>query len=425
MQRREVVTAFLRRNDELLLLRRSGDVGSYQGRWSAVSGYLEDPTPLAQAKREILEECGLPASELTLIAVAAPLQVPAPELDTLWIVHPFLFELAGDLEPSLDWENLECRWVSPETLADLDCVPALAEALDACLATSPANLSFTLALEEIACDRDHGAAQLGRMALRALEELVADGTVPLDEAACQRLTHFAGQLQRARPSMAPLDNLVAAWRAGIVATEVSGQDLAKRARQLRAESRSASRRAARHFAGLLKPGCRILTLSLSSTVKQALLESADLDLQVIIAESRPLCEGAALAKSLAAAGISVTLVTDAQMAAMAVEADLAVIGADCVTAEGAVINKSGSHLLALAAAEARIPLYAVYESMKRLAAGRPPPPMEMMPAGELGHDLPDGVEIVNRYFEMVPADLVAMHVTEEGCRGGAGEEGPA
>ena len=55
MQRREVVTAFLRRDDKLLLLRRSAAVGSYRGRWSAVSGYLEDPTPQAQARRETLE----------------------------------------------------------------------------------------------------------------------------------------------------------------------------------------------------------------------------------------------------------------------------------------------------------------------------------------------------------------------------------
>jgi len=53
-----VVTAFLQYAGRILLVQRSGRVGSYQGRWSAISGYLEDATPLAQACREIREETG-------------------------------------------------------------------------------------------------------------------------------------------------------------------------------------------------------------------------------------------------------------------------------------------------------------------------------------------------------------------------------
>ena len=135
LRRREVVTAFLRSRGKVLLVRRSARVGSYQGRWSAISGYLESGhTALQQALREIREETGLLAPQLGLRAGPLPLAVPAPELQTLWIVHGFLFDVAAPLAIALDWENTELRWSSPPELRELETVPALAELLHACLA---------------------------------------------------------------------------------------------------------------------------------------------------------------------------------------------------------------------------------------------------------------------------------------------------
>jgi len=133
LARREVVSAFLRNAGRVLVVRRSTRVGSYRGRWSAVSGYLEEAAPLAQALREIAEETGLAAPQVELRAAAPPLQVPAPELHTVWVVHPFLFEVSAPDAVRLDWENQELRWVSPAELAELETVPALREALQACL----------------------------------------------------------------------------------------------------------------------------------------------------------------------------------------------------------------------------------------------------------------------------------------------------
>jgi 8-oxo-dGTP diphosphatase len=132
LQRREVVTAFLRRAGCVLLVRRSARVGSYRGCWSAISGYLEEPTPLAQALREIREETGICTSDVRLIKAGEPLEIPAPDLGALWVVHPFLFELSGADEIRLDWENSEHAWVEPEALRDMETVPQLREALMAC-----------------------------------------------------------------------------------------------------------------------------------------------------------------------------------------------------------------------------------------------------------------------------------------------------
>jgi 8-oxo-dGTP pyrophosphatase MutT (NUDIX family) len=131
LQRKRVVTAFLRHGNRVLLVRRSDRVGSYRGLWSAISGYLEEVAPLQQAFREIEEETGLRAAALRLLAAGEPLEVPAPELTTCWVVYPFLFEIQDPGAVRLDWENTELRWVTPTELRQMSTVPALADALGA------------------------------------------------------------------------------------------------------------------------------------------------------------------------------------------------------------------------------------------------------------------------------------------------------
>lgn len=86
-------------------------------------------------------------------------------------------------------------------------------------------------------------------------------------------------------------------------------------------------------------------------------------LSVIVCESRPLCEGVAMAQRLAAAGLQVTAITDAQAGVFVEEADVVLLGADAVTPAG-VVNKVGSKLLALAAKAASVPVVAVTDSLK-------------------------------------------------------------
>ena len=133
LQRQEVVTAFLRSAGKILLVQRSAKTGTYPRRWAGISGYLEDPTPLQQALREIHEETGLEETTVHLVRAGKPLKVPAPELATCWIVHPFLFDIEGPDQIRLDWENTALRWVLPEQLAAYSTVPGLAQALAACL----------------------------------------------------------------------------------------------------------------------------------------------------------------------------------------------------------------------------------------------------------------------------------------------------
>src|SRR3990170_7628372 len=107
IEEREVVTSFLRNSGRILILRRSSEVGTYQGRWAGVSGYLEKgDQPFGRALKEIKEEVGLGTDDVQLIKKGEPLRVPDKKKNILWIVHPFLFESRTDAV-RIDWEHRE------------------------------------------------------------------------------------------------------------------------------------------------------------------------------------------------------------------------------------------------------------------------------------------------------------------------------
>jgi 8-oxo-dGTP diphosphatase len=124
-----VVTAMLERADgHILLLERSAKVGSFQGRWAGVSGYLEDPTPLDQAYREVREEVGIGREDLELRSSGSP--VMARDGAKIFVVHPFRFEVRTT-ELTLDWEHVRAEWVLPEEIHRRPTVPKLDRVWDA------------------------------------------------------------------------------------------------------------------------------------------------------------------------------------------------------------------------------------------------------------------------------------------------------
>lgn len=130
----DVITVFLTIDGKVLVLKRSGKVGSYRGHWSGVSGYLESADPLQQAYVEMVEEVGLGKEDVTLMKRGKPLKVFDQVRKCAWRVHPFLFVVHSPDKIRLDWENVEMRWVLPEEIDQLKTVPALKEALDRVIA---------------------------------------------------------------------------------------------------------------------------------------------------------------------------------------------------------------------------------------------------------------------------------------------------
>lgn len=126
---KNVVTCFLKSAGQILILRRSEHVGSYQGRWAGVSGYMEK-TADEQALTEIAEETGLSQEELTLIRKGRPLEITDKKLGVRWVVHPYLFHIRDRNRVKIDWEHKESKWIRPEDIGHYETVPKLKETLE-------------------------------------------------------------------------------------------------------------------------------------------------------------------------------------------------------------------------------------------------------------------------------------------------------
>ena len=126
----DVVTVFLTHRRKILVLKRSGEVGTYKRHWAGVSGYLESNNALAQALTEMAEEVGLGIEDVTLLKAGKPLEIVDRTRGRAWRVHPFLFAVHEPDKIRLDWENIEMRWILPEEIVQFQTVPALKEALE-------------------------------------------------------------------------------------------------------------------------------------------------------------------------------------------------------------------------------------------------------------------------------------------------------
>jgi 8-oxo-dGTP diphosphatase len=128
LQEKQVVTCFLESENEILILRRSGQVGSYRGKWAGVSGYIET-TADEQALTEIEEETSLSRKDVELLKRGKPLPVEDKELGVRWVVHPYLFHIKDRGKVKIDWEHKEARWIKPDEIDNFETVPKLKETL--------------------------------------------------------------------------------------------------------------------------------------------------------------------------------------------------------------------------------------------------------------------------------------------------------
>jgi translation initiation factor eIF-2B subunit delta len=276
-------------------------------------------------------------------------------------------------------------------------------------------------LRELMADHERGASQLARHALGFLAQAARDESVRDVATLRAELDAFAERLQRARPSMVPIEHLVGRWRREVEA--LPERDLPQtraamieRAQSLVGDSQQAVAAVGRLAAELVPDGATVITHSLSSTVLEVLGQLGGREVKVIFSEARPRLEGHRFARWLSAAGVRGELVTDAQLGHHAARADVALVGADAVLADGSVVNKAGSYLLALAARDRGVPFYVCCESFKRTRRLVEDFELEEVDRDELGAPSLEGIEPRNVYFDITPARLVDAWIDETGVR---------
>ncbi|NUB89871.1 NUDIX domain-containing protein [Haloterrigena sp. SYSU A121-1] len=440
-----VVTAFLRNRGDVLLLRRSDAVGTYRGQWGGVSGFAEGQ-PDEQVLVEIREETGLEAADVSLVRSGRPVEFEDADLGREWVVHPYLFD-CETREIELSEEHDAVEWVAPTAMLDLESgldaenahETAAGDEIDETvpeLWTAYERVAPTV--RSIAADDEHGAASLSIRALEVLRDraglLVAERgeatSSPRDdergtresgadpEGEWDELAELAGRLLEARPSMAVLRNRVNRTMAEAI-DAVDGGDAADAPTLLESALSNVDRALAADEDAAANAGERIdgsvMTLSRSGTVLEAIRSGNPS--RVFVAESRPAREGLDVAEALAASAdvdCPVAVHTDAAAAHVLSSegVDRVVVGADTVLPDGAVVNKTGTRGLAIAAAREGVPISVVAATDK--VSTREGVNLESGDRSAV-YDGEAAVDVLNPTFDVTPADCVDEIVTERGA----------
>lgn len=284
-------------------------------------------------------------------------------------------------------------------------------------------------LEEIRAAVDNNEVKGGSRFGRAVAEVIAltaeqeaDGGRPEFEAAIEEaaswgvatkpsMTSVHAVARLAREALAASRTLSVGEAAIVVATAMRG---------FIEESERAIASLGANGLSLFKAGQTVMTHSYSESLTFVLKAAANTypDLTIQLMESRPLRESRLLAKALADTPAKLELYSDASMAIAAKKADICIVGADAILADGSFANKTGSLPAALICRHFGVP-YHVAGELSKVHLGAPDEvSMEMRPIGELVEDwemaASGRVTVFNQFFEVVPAAFVTSYVTDKG-----------
>ncbi len=269
--------------------------------------------------------------------------------------------------------------------------------------------TFNERIEMIRNDREHGSRWLVRETISVLHDIATQATSSSEERA-QQLRHAGNELANARPAMAALAGAVRR----ILNARGGPEGMAREAAQLLSEIDSAIERITNYARPFLTG--TIMTHSLSGTVLDVLANCLSHIEQIIVLEGRPRYEGREVARVLSLQHASITLITDAQADIFLPQCHAVIVGADSILANGDILNKAGTALLAWAARGHRIPFYVLCETLKispHSWSGDLTQLEEKEPAEVLEEEIV-GVSIRNFYFDRTLSRLVTGVITEQG-----------
>jgi translation initiation factor 2B subunit (eIF-2B alpha/beta/delta family) len=258
-------------------------------------------------------------------------------------------------------------------------------------------------------DHEHGSRWLVSQTILLLRDL-AGQTDSSVAAEMQRLRQAGRELAHVRPAMAALAGAVGhilAAPGGPAGMALAAEQLLQVYEQVPSLITS--------FARPYLQGT-ILTHSLSGTVLEVLNACFSSIQRVIVLEGRPLYEGRTVVQTLHEKFADLTLITDAQADIFLPICQAVVVGADSILADGSILNKAGTALLAWAAQGHAIPLYVLAETLKIS-----PHPwsgqsvlLEEKSSQEVWTPSVPNIAVRNFYFDHTPAALITQIITEQG-----------
>jgi translation initiation factor 2B subunit (eIF-2B alpha/beta/delta family) len=268
---------------------------------------------------------------------------------------------------------------------------------------------LTERIARIRDDQDHGSRWLVRQTIILLHDLaVAKGDAP--EQQLQQVYQVGRELARARPVMAALAGAVGR----ILAVPGALDGIARAAEHLLQDYDQALTRITT-FARPYLQGT-VMTHSLSGTVSEVLRACVPRLEALILLEGRPRYEGRTAVETLRSEAVALTLITDAQADIFLPFCQAVVVGADTLLADGSLLNKAGTALLARAARGHGVPFYVLSETLKisPQSWSGDLSSLEEQSSLDVWPDPPPGVAVRNFVFDHTPAELITAIITEQG-----------
>lgn len=222
--------------------------------------------------------------------------------------------------------------------------------------------------EDIAEMEVRGAATIARAAAEALEAQARDSDADTPAGFREELRAAARRLRNTRPTAVSLPNALR-----YVLNEVDGDSVA----DLRASTVEAAERFRTQLdraqddlgaigANRLRDGDTIMT-HCHSTDALACVEAAlddGKEIEAVVKETRPRKQGHITAKQLREWDVPVTMVVDNAARRYLDDVDHVLVGADSIAADGSVVNKIGTSMLAVSARERGVPVMVAAQTLK-------------------------------------------------------------
>jgi translation initiation factor 2B subunit (eIF-2B alpha/beta/delta family) len=270
------------------------------------------------------------------------------------------------------------------------------------------------------------AARAGREVMRVLTEVAVDNHSSTLEELAGEIEAAVAALLRAMPAYAPPLNVIHRIMSRVeeaLERQASAGDLragvANDAEDYRRWSQGAREKIAHHGAALIPDGATVFTFTLSETTLHTLVTARDVGkmFSVLVTESRPNNDGLVTVTKLAERGIPASVSVDACMGELVPQADIMMVGAEAIMADGSAICKVGTYPAALVARAHGVPVYVIVDTMKFNVTSLFGLPLRLdtINANDvLDSDESRHVTVVGHLFDRTPMELISGIVTERG-----------
>jgi ribose 1,5-bisphosphate isomerase len=278
-------------------------------------------------------------------------------------------------------------------------------------------------IEQIRTDRNQGASELARDSLSVLKLAATKYTAVSAQQFINEINEIVEGLCLARPVMAPIKNSVRLFQKRLSENKTNDPNLLKQsaisiADNMINNSLGAVKKIAEYAKGILGNNDIIMTQSFSSTVAEAFKAgSQQFALEAIVTRSGSSKIGEITSQLIQGFGVRVTYIDDTAIGLYIKRVKKVFVGADRICSDGSLVNGVGTYLMALAAISSQIPFYVLCESLKidptlksDEAYLEEKNPNELVMQGVFSPK----ITVKNPYFDITPAKLITVLVTEDG-----------